>query len=45
MTNYLTEIGPRFLFLSGDANHVEPQIGGMLLWVMVPMLIAGVMVC
>lgn len=46
VTNYLTEIGPRFLFLSGDANpRQNTQIGGMLLWVMVPLLIAGVMVC
>jgi hypothetical protein len=46
VTNYLTEIGPRFLFISGDANpRQNTQIGGMLLWVMVPLLIAGVMVC
>ena len=46
VTNYFTEIGPRFLFLSGDANpRQNTQIGGMLLWVMVPLLIAGVMVC
>jgi hypothetical protein len=46
VTNYLTEIGPRFLFLSGDANpRQNTQIGGMLLWVMAPLLIAGIMVC
>jgi hypothetical protein len=46
VTNYFTEIGPRFLFLSGDANpRQNTQIGGMLLWIMVPLLIAGIMVC
>jgi hypothetical protein len=46
VTNYFTEIGPRFLFLSGDANpRQNTQIGGMLLWVMAPLLIAGIMVC
>jgi hypothetical protein len=46
VTNYFTEIGPRFLFLSGDANpRQNTEIGGMLLWIMVPLLIAGVLVC
>jgi hypothetical protein len=46
VTNYFTEIGPRFLFLSGDANpRQNTQIGGMLLWIMAPLLIAGILVC
>jgi hypothetical protein len=46
VTNYFTSIGPRFLFLSGDANpRQNTQIGGMLLWVMAPLLAAGILVC
>jgi hypothetical protein len=46
VTNYFTSIGPGFLFLSGDANpRQNTQIGGMLLWVMAPLLIAGILVC
>jgi hypothetical protein len=46
VTNYFTSIGPRFLFLSGDANpRQNTQIGGMLLWVMAPLLVAGILVC
>jgi hypothetical protein len=46
VTNYFTSIGPRFLFVSGDSNpRQSTQIGGMLLWVMAPLLVAGVLVC
>jgi hypothetical protein len=46
VTNYFTSIGPGFLFVSGDANpRQNTQIGGMLLWVMAPLLIAGILVC
>jgi hypothetical protein len=46
VTNYFTSIGPRFLFMSGDANpRQNTQIGGMLLWVMAPLLVAGILVC
>lgn len=41
--NYLTYFGPGFLFLQGDhqPRHAT-QFGGMLLWIMLPLLIAGV---
>ena len=40
--NWLTYFGPDFLFLSGDHNpRHNTQFGGMLLWVMAPLLIAG----
>ncbi len=46
ITNYFTSIGPRFLFINGDTNpRQNTQIGGMLLWIMVPLLIAGILVC
>jgi hypothetical protein len=46
ITNYFTSIGPQFLFLSGDANpRQNTQIGGMLLLVMAPLLVAGILVC
>ena len=46
ITNYFTSIGPNFLFVYGDANpRQNTQIGGMLFWVMVPLLVAGIMVC
>jgi hypothetical protein len=46
VTNYVTTIGPRFLFLTGDLNpRQNTQIGGMLLWVMAPLLVAGILVC
>jgi hypothetical protein len=46
ITNYFTSIGPRFLFIDGDTNpRQNTQIGGMLLWIMVPLLVAGILVC
>ncbi|MGA7989662.1 MAG: hypothetical protein WCB51_14835 [Candidatus Dormiibacterota bacterium] len=46
LVNYVTYFSPNFLFLQGDANpRQNTGIGGMLLWVMVPLLIAGILVC
>ncbi|HVC42932.1 MAG TPA: hypothetical protein VND54_13215 [Candidatus Saccharimonadales bacterium] len=46
LANYLSYFSPGFLFLQGDANpRQNTEIGGMLLWVMAPLLIAGVLVC
>ena len=46
LVNYVTYFSPNFLFLQGDANpRQNTEIGGMLLWVMVPLLIAGILVC
>jgi hypothetical protein len=46
LVNYVTYFSPNFLFLSGDANpRQNTEIGGMLLWVMAPLLIAGIVVC
>jgi hypothetical protein len=46
ISNYFTSIGPRFLFISGDANpRQNTQIGGMLLWAMAPLMVAGILVC
>ncbi len=41
--NYLTYFGPDYLFVSGDhrSRHAT-QFGGMLLWVTLPLIIAGV---
>jgi hypothetical protein len=46
LTNYLAYFSPNFLFLQGDANpRQNTEIGGMLLWAMAPLLIAGIVVC
>jgi len=46
LVNYVTYFSPNFLFFSGDANpRQNTEIGGMLLWVMAPLLIAGLVVC
>jgi hypothetical protein len=46
LTNYLSYFSPGFLFVQGDANpRQNTEIGGMLLWVTAPLLIAGIMVC
>jgi hypothetical protein len=46
LTNYFAYFSPGFLFLQGDANpRQNTEIGGMLPWVMLPLLIAGVVVC
>jgi hypothetical protein len=46
LVNYVTYFSPSFLFTSGDANpRQNTEIGGMLLWVMAPLLIAGIVVC
>jgi hypothetical protein len=46
LVNYLSYFSPSFLFLQGDANpRQNTGIGGMLLWVMAPLLIAGLVVC
>jgi hypothetical protein len=40
--NYLTYFGPDFLFISGDHNpRHSTQFGGMLLWITLPLLLAG----
>ena len=40
--NYLTYFGPDFLFLTGDHNpRHNTQFGGMLLWVTLPLVLAG----
>jgi 4-amino-4-deoxy-L-arabinose transferase-like glycosyltransferase len=40
--NYLTYFGPDFLFVEGDhrARHAT-QFGGMLLWITLPLIVAG----
>jgi hypothetical protein len=46
LTNYLAYFSPNFLLLQGDANpRQNTEIGGMLLWAMAPLLIAGIVVC
>jgi len=46
LTNYVSYFSPNFLFLQGDANpRQNTEIGGMLLWVTAPLLIAGILVC
>jgi hypothetical protein len=46
LTNYLSYFSPGFLFFQGDANpRQNTQIGGMLLWVTAPLVIAGLVVC
>jgi hypothetical protein len=46
LVNYVSYFSPSFLFLQGDANpRQNTEIGGMLLWVMAPLLIAGILVC
>lgn len=46
LTNYVAYFSPNFLLLQGDANpRQNTEIGGMLLWAMAPLLIAGIAVC
>jgi hypothetical protein len=46
LANYLTYFSPNFLFTQGDGNpRQNTEVGGMLLWVMAPLLIAGILVC
>ena len=46
LTNYLSYFSPNFLFLQGDANpRQNTEIGGMLLWVTAPLLVAGIVAC
>jgi hypothetical protein len=46
LTNYVSYFSPNFLFLQGDANpRQNTEIGGMLLWVTAPLLLAGILVC
>jgi 4-amino-4-deoxy-L-arabinose transferase-like glycosyltransferase len=42
VANYLTYFGPDFLFIHGDHNtRHATQFGGMLLWITLPLIIAG----
>ena len=46
LTNYLAYFSPNFLFTQGDGNpRQNTGVGGMLLWVMAPLLIAGILAC
>ncbi|HUZ70549.1 MAG TPA: hypothetical protein VMU65_12650 [Candidatus Saccharimonadales bacterium] len=46
LANYLSYFSPNFLFLQGDANpRQNTEVGGMLLWVTAPLLVAGLLVC
>ena len=46
LANYLAYFSPSFLFTQGDINpRQNTEIGGMLLWVMAPLVIAGILVC
>jgi hypothetical protein len=46
LTNYVTYFSPGFLFFNGDANpRQNTEISGMLLWVTVPLLLVGLVVC
>jgi hypothetical protein len=46
LTNYVSYFSPNFLFLQGDGNpRQNTEIGGMLLWVTAPLLLAGILVC
>jgi hypothetical protein len=46
LVNYVSYFSPSFLFLQGDANpRQNTEIGGMLLWVAAPLLVAGLLVC
>jgi hypothetical protein len=46
LANYITYFSPSFLFFNGDANpRQNTEIGGMLLWVIAPLLLAGLAVC
>jgi len=46
LVNYVSYFGPGFLFLQGDADpRQNTEIAGMLLWVMLPLLLAGLVVC
>jgi hypothetical protein len=46
LANYITYFSPSFLFFNGDANpRQNTEISGMLLWVTVPLLLAGLVVC
>jgi 4-amino-4-deoxy-L-arabinose transferase-like glycosyltransferase len=42
LANYFTYFGPDFLFISGDHNvRHNTQFSGMLLWIALPLLLAG----
>jgi hypothetical protein len=46
LANYLAYFSPSYLFTQGDGNpRQNTEIGGMLLWAMAPLLIAGILVC
>lgn len=46
LVNYISYFSPSFLFFQGDANpRQNTEIGGMLLWAMAPLLLAGLVVC
>jgi hypothetical protein len=46
LANYLAYFSPNFLFTQGDGNpRQNSEVGGMLLWVTAPLLIAGILVC
>lgn len=46
LANYITYFSPSFLFFNGDANpRQNTEISGMLLWVTVPLLLTGLVVC
>jgi hypothetical protein len=46
LANYISYFSPSFLFIQGDANpRQNTGIGGMLLWAMAPLLLAGIVVC
>lgn len=46
LANYLAYFSPSFLFTQGDGNpRQNTEVSGMLLWVMAPLLIAGILVC
>jgi hypothetical protein len=46
LANYIAYFSPNFLFFQGDANpRQNTEVGGMLLWVTAPLLLAGLFVC
>jgi hypothetical protein len=46
LANYITYFSPSFLFFQGDLNpRQNTEVGGMLLGVTAPLLIAGLVVC
>jgi hypothetical protein len=46
LANYVSYFSPSFLWLQGDQNpRQNTEIGGMLLWAMAPLLVAGVVAC